>query len=175
MTDDKIIKIAAKKLKSTKADEVLFTIKQLRNTGDPRILPFLFELLSTSKSEEIRAAIIGLLNDLKDKNCRQEVVKALRNDKYHSIHKEILTTCWQSGLDYSGDIGLFVELFTKRDFGVAFEAFTIIDNFEEKVDASSLEPIIIELKSNIESFKETDKESLFVELIHVLEGLKRNK
>ncbi len=174
MTDDKIIKIAAKKLQSTKTDEVLFTIKQLRNTGDPRILPFLFELLSTSKSEQIRSSIISLLNDLKDKNCRPEVVKALRNNNYHSIHKEILTTCWQSGLDYSADIGLFVELFTKRDFGVAFEAFTIIDNFEEKMDASILKPIIVELKSNIESFKETDKESLFVELVHILEELKND-
>ncbi|NJO89574.1 MAG: hypothetical protein HC831_11955 [Chloroflexia bacterium] len=174
MTDDKIIKITAKKLQSTKTDEVLFTIKQLRNTGDPRILPFLFELLSTSKSEQIRSSIISLLNDLKDKNCRPEVVKALRNNNYRSIHKEILTTCWQSGLDYSNEIGLFVELFTERDFGVAFEAFTIIDNLEEKVDASILEPIILGLKSNITSFKETDKESLFVELVHILEGLKND-
>lgn len=174
MTDDKIIKMTAKKLQSSKTDEVLFTIKQLRNTGDPKILPYLFELLAKSKSEQIKSSIIGLLNDLKNVNCRSEVVKALKNDDYNAIHKEILTSCWQSGLDYSSDIELFIKLFIKRDFGVAFEAFTIIDNFEEGIDATVLEPLILELKSNISIFKGSDKEGLFVELIHVLEELKIN-
>lgn len=172
MTDDKTIKIMAKKLQSSKTDEVLFTIKQLRNTGDSRIMPFLFELLATSKSPQVKSSLIGLLNDLKNKDCRPEVIKALKNNKYQSIHKEILTTCWQSGLDYSADIELFIDLFIKRDFLVAFEAFTIIDNFEEGIEASVIDPLISRLKSNIADFKETDKEGLFVEMIHVLEELK---
>jgi hypothetical protein len=174
MADDKTIKIMASKLQSSKEDEVLFTIKQLRNVGDSRIMPFLFELLATSKSNQVKSSIISLLNDLKNKDCRPEIVKALRNSNYESIHKEILTTCWQSGLDYSADIELFVELFVNRDFLVAFEAFTIIDNFEEGMEASLIEPLILNLKSNIERFKGTDKESLFVELIHILDGLKIN-
>lgn len=171
MTDDKTIKLIAKKLKSDNANELLFTIKQIRNTGDPKILPHLFELLANNKSEEVNSAIIGLLNDLKNKDCRQEVIKALKNDDYYDIHKEILTTCWQSGLDYSKEIALFVNFFAKREFEVAFEAFTIIDTFEEKIDQEIIKPLIKKLKSNIDKFKQTNKEGLFIELIHILERL----
>ena len=172
MTVDKRIKLIAEKLQSTRTDEVLFTIKQMRNTGESKILPFLFERLANTKSEEIKLAIISLLNDLKDKNCRIEIIKALKNDNFKNIHQEILATCWQSGLDYSDDIDLFVSLFITRDFGVAFEAFTIIDNFEEAIEAEKINPLLKDLKSSISKFKETQKEGLFVELVHILEGLR---
>jgi len=172
MTDDKTTKLIVKKLQSTKTQEVLFAIKQIRNTGNPKILPFLIELLANSKLEEVKSAIIDLLNDLKNKDCRIEIINTLRNDKFKNIHKEILTTCWQSGLDYSDNIDLFVELFTTRDFGVAFEAFTIVDNYEEKFEPEKIKPLIKYLKSNISSFTGTEKEGLFVEMVHILERLK---
>jgi len=172
MKDDKTINLIATKLQSKNKDEVLFTIKQLRNTGNSRMLPYVIDLLYTSKSSEIKAAIISLLGDLKDKNSTAEIVSALENEKYVSIRKELLSSCWQSGLDYSKYLGLFVNLFITGSFEEAFEAFTVMDNLEEKYHAETIDPYINELKSRVSEFKETDKEGLFVELVHILTRLK---
>lgn len=172
MKDDKTTNLIATKLQSKNKDEVLFTIKQLRNTGNRKILPFVIDLLHSSKSSEIKTAIINLLGDLKDKNSAIEIVSALKNEKYASIRKELLSTCWQSGLDYSMHLDLFVNLFITGSFEVAFEAFTVIDNFEEKFQAETIDPFIEELKLRVADFKKTDKEALFVELVHILTRLK---
>jgi hypothetical protein len=173
MADDKKIKLIIKKLQSNNVEEVLFTIKQIRNTGSPKILPFLIDLLYTSKSEKIKSTIQSLLNDLKNKDCTSEIVKALKNEKYKKIHHLLLSSCWQSGLDYSEHLELFVNLFITGDFGVAFEAFTILDNSEDKYEAEAIDIQISNLKSNISGFTGSQKEGLFVELVHVLESLKR--
>lgn len=172
MIEDKAIKIIARKLQSTNTEEVLFTIKQLRNTGEPKVLPLLINLLDKSQSEKINESILGLLGDLKNKNCTPELVTALENKEYKQIHKDLLTTCWQSGLDYSDNIELFVDFFISGDFETSFEAFTILDNFEGQFEVEKMNQLIGKLKEKINDFKGSQKEGLFVELIHILERLK---
>lgn len=172
MTDDKTLKLIAKKLQSNNIEEVLFSIKQIRNIGEPKIIPVVIDLLANSKSNKVKDAAINLLNDLKNKDCRNEMIIALKNESYLNIHKELLSTCWQSGLDYTDEIELFVDLFINGNFGIAFEAFTIIETFEGNFGEPTISPLIDRLKNDISSFKGTDKEGLFVELIHILENLK---
>lgn len=168
--EDKKTKLLISKLQSNKSEEVVFTIKQLRNSGNSQILPHLFDMLIVNQSETIHAEAKKLLFDLKDINSKSEIIKALKSDRYKKLHKDILVSCWQSSLDYSDEVAVFVEIFKNSDFELAFEAFTIIDNFDNKIDASKLNPIISNLKENIANFKDTNKEQLFVELIHILEN-----
>ena len=62
MKADKSINLIAEKLQSNNKDEVLFTIKQLRNTGNPKILPFVIDLLSYSKPADSEL-VFGVLED----------------------------------------------------------------------------------------------------------------
>ncbi len=170
--DDKKINAIIKKLQSKKNDEIVFTIKQLRNTGNAKILPHLFDLLLVNKTEAVRDQAQKLLNDLKDEESKEEIVNALKNDKYKSLHKDIIISCWQSRLDYTDELLLFIDFFKKSNFELAFEAFTVIDNFENTIDAKILEKAISDLKSDIYKFKDTDKEQLYIELVHLLESRK---
>ncbi len=158
------------KLNSKKEEEVLFTIKQLRNSGNALILPHLFDVLVENKSENIRKEALKLLNDIKDKSSKVEIIKALKNEKYTSLHKDILESCWQSSLDYSSELAVFIDLFKKSEFEMAFEAFTVIDNFEHETELPDLDKHIANLKDDVSNFKGTDKEQLYVELVHVLEA-----
>ncbi len=167
--NNKTFKLLISKLSSKREDEVLFTIKQLRHNGNALILPHVFDMLLQNKSEYVKKEAIKLLNDLKDENSKAEIIKALKNEKYRSLHKDLLVACWQSSLDYSSDLEVFVEIFKTADFEMAFEAFTVIDNFEHSVDIPNLDKIIADLKLNIDNFKGTDKEQLYVELVHILE------
>ncbi len=166
---DKDLKLLISKLQSKKEEEVLFTIKQLRLNGNYVILPHIFELLLNNKSNNIRKEATKLLNDLKDENSKIEIIKALKNEHYRSLHKEILASCWQSSLDYSAYLEVFIEIFKNSDFEMAFEAFTVIDNFEDSATLPNLDKVVADLKMNITNFKNTDKEQLYVELVHILE------
>ncbi len=171
MKDNKL-KLLVKKLNSDKNEEVVFTIKQLRNTGNAKILPHLFDILLTNKSEKVRAEAVKLLNDLKDASCQQEIVSALKQEKYKSLHKDILISCWNSSLDYSEYAEVFVDIFKKSNFELAFEAFTVIDNFEKKLNSSVVSNIVSDLKNDISNYKGTDKEHLYVELVHIFNSKK---
>lgn len=57
-------------------------------------------------------------------------MRAIENDKYKSIRKEILTACWQNGLDFSAFLPVFIDFIIREDWEIAFEAFTVIDNLE---------------------------------------------
>ncbi len=166
------INLLINKLKSKKEEEVLFTIKQLRNSGNSLILPHLFDVLIENKSENIRKEAVKLLNDLKDESSKHEIIKALKNEKYASLHKDLLSSCWQSSLDYSSELSVFIDLFKKSEFEMAFEAFTIIENFEHNSKLPDLGQHIASLKDNVSDFKDTNKEQLYVELVHILEAHK---
>ena len=172
MTDNKGIKLLVKRLNSADTNEVLFTINQIRNSGDPEIIYFLLDLLITNPHKDISKAIIELLNELKNKACTSEIIKALQDDKFSSIKKEILTSCWHSGLDYSDHLAFFVTIFIENDFLVAFEAFTIIESFEREYDTDIIITLIEDLKRNLNGMNE-EKRNLLIELVHLLEEKKK--
>jgi hypothetical protein len=57
-------------------------------------------------------------------------MRAIEDDKYKGIRKTILAACWQNGLDFSTFLPVFIDLVIQEDWETAFEAFTVIDNFE---------------------------------------------
>jgi hypothetical protein len=169
MKDNRAIKLIAEKLNSENSDEVLFTINQIRNSGDPEILFFLIDLLKRTKNIQVSSAIVGLLMDLKNQAAVEEIISALKNEDLHDIRKTLLTSCWQSGLNYSKYLDFFVELFIVNDFEIAFEALTIIENIEESYPDDMINPIIKKLKSG--HIRETGpKKELFIEMVHILEN-----
>lgn len=91
---------------------------------------FLFDLLNSSPEPEIETEIKNLLGSVKDKESVNSFMRAIENDKYKSIRKEILTACWQNGLDFSAFLPVFIDFIIREDWEIAFEAFTVIDNLE---------------------------------------------
>jgi hypothetical protein len=171
MADDKGINLIVKRLQSDDTKEVLFTINQIRNSGDPLIITSLLDLLINNPNKEITKTIIKLLNELKNQASTIEIIKALKNDKYVSLRQEILASCWNSGLDYSNYLAFFVAVFISDEFLIAFEAFTIIENFEKEYDKEIIDPLIQDIKNSINGMDE-NKRSLSIELVHMLEHKK---
>ncbi len=172
MSESKQNKLIIQKLLSTNTKEVLFTINKLRNTGNKNIIPNLIDLLATHKSSEVKKSVIDLLNDLKYQSAVAEIVNALESDKYLTIRTELLTVCWQSSLDFSKHINVFAEIFITGGFQESFEAFTVIESIEEKLDANLAENAIDKLKNIAVNIEESKKE-LLVELVRILENKER--
>ncbi|OQY04136.1 MAG: hypothetical protein B6I20_03610 [Bacteroidetes bacterium 4572_117] len=174
MDETKQNKLIIKRLLSSKTEEVLFTINKLRNTGNKNVVPFLIEILATHKDEKVKESILKLLFDLKYQSAADGIVKGIKSDKYAIIHKDLLQVCWQSTIDFSMYVDVFVEMFIKGDFEECFEAFTVIENIETKIDAEMVDNSIAALKFEINNIEENKKE-LLIGLVHILENLKKTE
>ncbi|MCF6241715.1 MAG: HEAT repeat domain-containing protein [Bacteroidales bacterium] len=162
-------KLIINKLQSNDIEEVLFALKELRNTGNKNLIPVVIELLSKHKNERVKKSITELLYDLKYQAAAPYIVEAIKSDNYKEIRAQLLSVCWQSRLDFSEYIPVFIEQFIKGSFSVAFEAFTAIDSMDAKIEENLALESIKKLKNELSSIAENKKE-LLVELVHILEN-----
>ena len=125
-TDEQI----KKNLFSVNTDVVISAIESIQKKGNKLYLPILFDLLNSTPEPEIETGIKNLLGTVKDKESVNSFLRAIEDDKYKPIRKEILTACWQNGLDFSTFLPVFIDLIINEDWEIAFEAFTVIDNLE---------------------------------------------
>ncbi len=172
MTDDKSIILLSKSLKSNDINEVLFALNQIRVSGDPKIIFNMLDLFISNPPIEISKAIIDLLNEIKNQSVTDIIVKALDEERFIPIRKELIASCWSSGLDYSLHLNFFVDIFISSDFIIAFEAFTLIETFDNQYTKEFINPIRDKLKRNMANMQDP-KKSLMIELVHLLEE-KRN-
>ncbi len=169
MSESKQNKLIINRLLSDNTDEVIFTINKLRNTGNKNLIPYLIDILATHKSNKVKESIINLFYDLKYQSAAEAIIKAIKSDKYAHIREELLSVCWQSNLDFSTYIDILSEKFIKGNFKESFEAFTAIENIENKLDAELANRSITALKDGISNIDE-NKKDLLIELVHILEN-----
>ncbi|MEN8116288.1 MAG: HEAT repeat domain-containing protein [Bacteroidota bacterium] len=113
---------------SPSPEVVISAIQKIKDKGNKEYLPMLFELLLAGPEMEVRKEILKLLGTIKDKETIPAYIEALQNVKFKEVKKEILTTCWQNGLDFSEYLDVFVDIVIDCDWEIAFEAFTVIEN-----------------------------------------------
>ena len=130
------------KLFSNQQNEVVQAIQQIKAKGNKHYLPVLFELLTSNPGVEIEEEVLKLLASVKGNDSAPAFVEAIRNPRFDSKKMEIVSTCWQNGLDFSNYLDDFVELVISETWEIAFEAFTVIENFEHFLPGDKLNPVI---------------------------------
>ena len=168
---DQINQKLVKRLFSARDDVVLSAIHEIRNTGNPDMIPALMELYARTDSPEIIRAIAGLIGDLKSQPAVSKLFPAIRELSDAGKKQSLVAACWQSGLDFSAYIDIFLDIFLEEDYMTALEAFSVIENslpfLQEK---TTLEKYISYLKEK-QAHKSISAEilPLFHELIKILE------
>jgi hypothetical protein len=162
-------KLIIKKLQSINEEEVLFAIKELRNTGNKNLIPTVIELLANHKSEKVKKKLTELLYDLKYQAAAPFIIEAIQSNDFKNIRELLLSACWQSRLDFSEYIPVFIKMFIEGNFNEAFEAFTVIDSMDAKIEKKIASESINMLKKEISNIAQNKKE-LLVELVHILEN-----
>jgi hypothetical protein len=115
----------------------------------------------------IRRTIEGFMNDLKDQSAGPEVMQEIRKDWNDDTIGMLVSSCWQSGLDYSDYCIDFAKVFLRGDYPTAIECMTVI---EESLQDLSMETRneIIELINESPFSPSDEKRSLIHELISLL-------
>jgi hypothetical protein len=154
MKAEKIDPKIRENLFSANTDTVIAAIKEIKNRGNKLYIPILFDQLTSIPEREVENEIIDLLATVKNKDVIESYVSALTNEKYKSIKKTILTTCWQNGMDYSNYLPIFVDIIINDNWEVAFEAFTIIDNLEFLPEKEIIESSVIIIEDALKTADE---------------------
>lgn len=165
-------KLLLEELRSKDLVTVLNAVSNLRKQGDSADLNDIIELLHTSNNSEIKEAVSSFLCDLKEQNSVINIINAIKNIKYKNELEVLVSSCWQSGLDYSAYLAFFTDLVINEKYIVAVEAFTVIENMPSDFSEEEIENNISKIQTAIH-LKEKEKSYLFAELIKVFERWKQ--
>lgn len=158
------------KLQSENDELVLETLEQMRVSGNLSYLPPLFELLRLSSNPAIKSAIIKLLADVKHIDIIPQLMAAIQDETNSGIRKDLVSICWENGLDFCTYLPVFVNLVITEELEVAFEAYTVITNMEGKIAENTINLEIEKMEAVINKLGE-QKKQLLIDIIDYLPQL----
>lgn len=129
-------------------------IKSFHVYGDESVIAPLVEVWRGGLSTENTAAMMELFEGLKDSSTVEPLMEAFRDEVNAPIKRQLLSAFWNSKLDFSAYLSDFVLFAIDGDFLDAFEAITLIEQFETLVPESAIMESQLLLK---EYFGGTDK------------------
>ena len=155
-------------LKSKDEKMIIAKLRELKTKGNASILPLILDLLESSSSDDIIQEVLNIIGDLRDQNCAPVIISYIDNKKLGKHVSAIVSSCWQSMLDFHAHLSSFATCFLDGDYQTALEAFTVIEEMlwkstDEQIQ--SCKKILVENKKTVTE----EKRLLYRELIKVLD------
>jgi hypothetical protein len=167
-TSEKKVMELALKLNDINISHVVAAIDSLRNqdpfSGAVRLLANLYDGTNT---DEIREHIRNFMNDLKDSSVREEVITEITGPHDQGTLTMLVSSCWQSGLDYSPWVSDLALVFCNSDFATALECFTVLEESSHALTPQKKKELIKILKES-DNRKVPEKSALAGDLISTL-------
>lgn len=151
-------------------------IKSLEAHGNSSVIKPLADRLLEPINEKNKLEILELFSSLKDSSTCVEVMEIVGNDKYLSMRQSILSTIWNTKVDFSGYIDEFVFIATQGNLLEALDCLTIIENLEGPFMEEDILESQLHLKNYIESNpkKDEQKEYILSEIAIKLKDINEN-
>lgn len=108
------------------------------------------------------------MNDLKDQSASAEVINEIRKKWKADTISMLVSSCWQSGLDYSDYSPDFAKIFLQGDYVTAIECLTVIEESEFKLSQERKDEIK-KIIANNPFPPVSEKAALFHELLIILD------
>ena len=165
------IKLDARILRDLSSENeviVLRAIQGLRSGGNIHYIPELLKLLNRTSSEPVEKELVRFLSDVKDTAVVPLILDGLRDRDLAGARENIVSACWQSGLDFSRGVELFVRLFLEEDYRTALESFTVIEESLMNLSEEKIESARNLLLGGLEKVSD-EKKPLARELVNLLQ------
>jgi hypothetical protein len=117
----------------------------------------------------VRKTISGFMNDLKDQSVCQEVIKEIRKGWKSDTISMLVSSCWQSGLNYSKYSLDLAKVFLAGDYVTAIECLTVIEESVHELTKEQRDKVIKLVEENPFP-KANEKTTLTSELLSILNG-----
>jgi predicted DNA-binding protein len=148
-----------------KSEKKLKNLEDLLKKNDPALINRAIEMLREEEPFEgaiallascydeneaplIRRAIENFMNDIKDQSLRPEIIEEIKKDFKPETKTMLVSSCWQSRLDYSGFSYDLASAFLNNSYSVAVECFTVIEESIPMMDTKAKNKIVELIKVN---------------------------
>ena len=128
----------------------------------------LAETFDWSDDKNVLKAIGDFLNDIKDLTARPEIITEIRKPWNQDTISMLVSSCWQSGLDYSDYMEDIIKIFIEGDFDTAIECMTVIEGSVAESSRERRDDLIKTIQDASVVWKD-EKKSLTLELLSILE------
>jgi hypothetical protein len=155
------------RLESNNPATLMTAIKEIRDHGNIRMLPYLFRLMQPSTHQVIRESILMMIGELKTKDAVPVIVGALEKADRGVDFARLVAACWQSSLDFSHHIPVFIRIFIDGDYQTAVEAFSVVEESIMNAD-SHMQKNCLKILENSANQVSEEKYPLYRELIKVV-------
>jgi hypothetical protein len=115
----------------------------------------------------LKKTIEGFMNDLKDQSASNEVITEIRKQWKAETISMLISSCWQSGIDYSEYSLDLARVFLNGDYVTAIECLTVIEETVHKLSREKKDEIIKVIEDN-PIIPVNEKTALALELISIL-------
>jgi hypothetical protein len=162
-------------VKSSNIAIVKTAFEGLKIVGEPSILhPIILEL-NTKNHTEKNALILEFLACLKDRKARSVMMDLIQQTELKEYQQLLLSTIWNSPLDYTDYLEVFVDLALKGDFIITLECLTIIENLDGPFSEKSVMEAQVLLGAYAESNpdKNSQKGMLISEIALLIKDFQR--
>ena len=149
-------------LNSDEPKRITKSVKALENHGDASVIKPLALRLLEDINEKNKGEIVELFCSLKDTSTCVEIMGLVADAKFSSIRQLLLSTIWNTKIDYSDYLDDFVEIATTGDLLEAIDCLTIIENLEGPFMEESVLESQLHLKNYMESNKNKDEKRAYI-------------
>lgn len=158
-----------KQLESTDRNVAHKALNKLLRLSGINEMPLLIGILSSTDDEKVSKEIETWLANIKSKKAPAVFAQTLVEPQFAGIRTQLVRACWETQLDFSPHILLFVHLLLAGDYGLALEAFSVIENtcLEYPIQPDQVMDIIRQLNSSLPDQPEA-KQRLVREMVEVL-------
>ncbi|MBN2215507.1 MAG: hypothetical protein JW723_14835 [Bacteroidales bacterium] len=120
-------KLMISKLQSGRLSLIIEVLKEIKQSGSVRLIPYLFEIIASGRFTRVEDEIIRLISDIKERDAVPYIVESIKKYNFGDKTAGIIAICWQSRLDFSAYLPEFTGFFFQNDYQTSIEAFTVIE------------------------------------------------
>jgi hypothetical protein len=157
-------------LNSPDENVVAETLQQMRVKGNVNLLPAVFNLFFSRRMENINEELISFINDIKNPEAVPLFMDAVKTFHGNQGYSDLISACWQCGLDFSEYIDQFIELVMEEDYYTSVEAFSVIEENVTNLSSQQRTSRIEFIRSKLELLS-PEKKLLLNELISLLSNV----
>jgi len=115
----------------------------------------------------VRKIIGEFMNDLKDQSISYEIINEIKKPWKSETIRMLISSCWQSGLDYSPFSADIARIFVRGDYMTVVECFTVIEESVSRINRDIKNEIINIVQEETTSTGD-EKTPLLIELLSLL-------
>lgn len=168
MENTKINLEIKKKLASNVSSDIVDAVSLINNKSQILLLPDLVLAYTNTSDLEAKNIIHDFFNNIKSNAAVNLISEMIVKEKNAETRLMLVSSAWQSGLDYSENLPVFISIMTDVDFLMAFEAFTVVESSLDFVtEESAKKALAADLKKKMKEMAK-DMQSLTDDLIKML-------